>query len=477
LSYSELVHQVVRESAEPLPFAEIIRRVDALNPIDTNNPKSTIRNIISQSRLIVNTGDGRYGWKYRVINGSFLRLPLSESDLDNRRIIYSEELRDALWPAFLEIQKRNDRSPIQLQLPDGQVVEWTIDFFAKASWGTQSSPEFWDWLRSVNAQSSDDLIIRVMDGAARRYGVEFQSHSEREESTIAERNRQVIEAVLAYNQRSWSGVAIWDVSSFLLATEQYKNPVPPDPLEIIMKDMLVRTDLAYLPDNRAWPHVKKPEIDPLITSLIDQIIENPRSRRSNKGLPPFGRPVEIYQLKVVLQDIYPLIWRRILVQGDVTLPWLHGVLQIVMGWTNSHLHGFKLGGLFFSEPGPDNNWTDVFDERQVHLRQMAPDVGSRFVYEYDFGDTWDHELVVEKIFLPQEKVEVPFCIDGERACPPEDVGGVGGYAEFITAISHPMRPDHSEWMEWIGGKFDPEEFDLKRKNDLLQVFKSEVEKR
>jgi hypothetical protein len=471
------VHQVVRESDEPLPFVEIIRRVGVLNPIDTKNPKSTIRNVISQSRLIVNTGDGRYGWKYRVINGSILRLPLSGSDLNNRRIIYSEELRDALWPAFLEIQKRNDRSPIQLQLPDGQAVEWTIDFLTKATWGTQSSPEFWDWLRSVNAQSRDDLIIRVVDGAARRYGVEFQAHSEREERTIAERNRQVIEAVSAFSQWSWSGVAIWDVISFLLATGQYKYPVPPDSLEIIMKDVLVRPDLAYSPENRDWFLAKKPEIDPLITSLIDQITENSRSRRSKKGLPTVGRPVEIYQLKVMLQAIHPPIWRRILVQGDVTLPWLHGVLQIVMGWTNSHLHGFKLGGLFFSEPDPDNNWTNVFDERQVRLSQMAPDVGSRFVYEYDFGDTWDHELVVEKIFLPQENVEVPFCIDGERACPPEDVGGVGGYTEFLSALSHPMRPDHSEWIKWIGAKFDPEEFDLKRKNDLLQVFQSEVEKR
>jgi hypothetical protein len=113
-SYADLVHQVVREATEPLPFAEIMQRVNALVPITTKDPKSTIRNAISQSRLIVNTGDGRYGWKYRVINGSTLRLPLSESDLAQRQLTYTEELRDALWPAFFEIQKRADRSPIRL---------------------------------------------------------------------------------------------------------------------------------------------------------------------------------------------------------------------------------------------------------------------------------------------------------------------------------------------------------------------------
>jgi len=99
------VYQVVRESAEPLPFAEIMQRVNELFPITTKNPKSTIRNAISQSRLVINIGDGRYGWKYRLINGSLIRLPLSEADLNQRQIIYSDELWDALWPAFFRKSK------------------------------------------------------------------------------------------------------------------------------------------------------------------------------------------------------------------------------------------------------------------------------------------------------------------------------------------------------------------------------------
>jgi hypothetical protein len=149
-----------------------------------------------------------------------------------------------------------------------------------------------------------------------------------------------------------------------------------------------------------------------------------------------------------------------------------------MGWTNSHLHGFKVGDNFYSEPDPDDDGLlDTIDERQINLIQIAPNVGSHFVYEYDFGDSWDHELVVEQVFTPQKEMVYLHCIEGERACPPEDVGGTGGYAEFLEAIRNRKHPEHFEWIQWIGGKFDPEIFDLQQVNDLLRLFQSQVEKR
>jgi hypothetical protein len=454
-SYTELVYQVVREENEPLPFAEIMQRVNSLLPITTKNPKSTIRNAISQSRLVVSTGDGRYGWKYRLINGSVLRLPLSESDLLQRQLLYSEELRDALWPAFFESQKRNERSPVRLQLPDGKTSELTLNFSGVSNWGTGGSP----------------------DGEARRYAVEFQQHSERDEQAIAERNRQVSQAALAYNRRNRFVVAIWDVTSHLLATSLYKHPVPPDPLEQILKEELWGPDLSFTSDSPGWMVPKKPDIDPLISSLLDQIGETPRQRRSKKEPAQPTASDLIYQLRVTLENIQPPIWRRIQVQGDFSLPRLHAVLQIVMGWTNSHLHGFRVNGQYYGEPDPDyDGLLDVIDERQVRLSQIAPDVGSHFVYEYDFGDSWDHELVVEQILSPQKEVQYPLCMDGNRACPPEDVGGVGGYAEFLAAIHNPRHPEHAEWIQWVGGKFDPEAFDLQSANELLQIFQSHIEK-
>ena len=152
-SYADLVVQVVREAPEPLRFAEILERVNALSPITTRNPKSTIRNAVSQSRLVVSTGDGRYGWKYRLINGAVIRLPLTEANLAQRRVIYSDELRDALWPAFFEIKKHSDREPVHLTLPDGKSVAWSLEFLGNGIWGTGGSPEFWEWLEAVGAQT------------------------------------------------------------------------------------------------------------------------------------------------------------------------------------------------------------------------------------------------------------------------------------------------------------------------------------
>jgi len=482
MSYADLAHQVVREASESLPFAEIMHRVNALLPITTKDPKSTIRNAISQSRLIVNTGDGRYGWKYRVINGSALRLPLSESDLVQRRLTYTEELRDALWPAFFEIQKRADRSPVRLRLPNGTVAELTLEHLVKAQWGTHASPEFWNWFKSLRAQPSDELIFRALDGEARMYAVEFQLRATRDEQAIAVRNQQVIQAALAYFRRTVSGAAMWDISSYLLATGQYKHPVPPDPLEQIWTRELWESELNKKPIRGGWMYVGRQDIDPLLSSLLEQISEKPRRRtpkneRTKTSTTESEGPSLIYQLKVTLKDSHPPIWRRIQVPGDISLSQLHAVLQIVMGWTNSHLHHFKAGERYYGVPGPEfAGMLEVVDERRVGLHQIAPNVKARFVYEYDFGDSWEHEIVVEKTLPSKKGVPYPHCMDGKRACPPEDVGGVWGYDTFLEVMRDPQHPEHDDMVEWIGGKFDPDAFDLRGVNGALQLFESYIER-
>ena len=480
-SYADLVHQVVREATALLPFAEIMQRVNTLVPITTKDPKSTIRNAISQSRLIVNTGEGRYGWKYRVINGSVLRLPLSESDLAQRQITYTEELRDALWPAFFEIQKRADRSPIRLQLPNGTVVELTLEHFVKTRWGTRGAPPVWGWLKRLKARPGDDLIFRVLDGEARQYAVEFQPRAARDEQAIAARNQQVVQAAQAYFRRTVSGAAMWDISSHLLATGQYQHPVPPDPLEQIWTRDLWEPELNKKAVRGGWVYVGRKNIDPLLFSLLEQIGEKPRRRapkkeRTKTSTAESRVPSSIYQIKVTLKDSRPSIWRRIQAPGDVSLSRLHAVLQIVMGWTNSHLHQFKAGGRYYGEPDPEfADMIEVIDERQVRLNQIAPGVEARFVYEYDFGDSWEHELVVEKILPAETGAPYPRCTDGKCACPPEDVGGVWGYQELLEAMRDPRHPEHEDMVEWIGGEFDPEAFDLRGVNGALQLFQAYVE--
>jgi hypothetical protein len=468
-SYADLVIQVVREAPEPLPIAEILERVNALFPITTRNPKSTIRNVITQSRLVVSTGDGRYGWKYRLINGVVIRLPLTEANLAQRQVNFSDELRDALWPAFFEIKKHNEREPVHLTLPNGKSVEWSLAFLGNGIWGTGGSPDFWDWLAATGAKPGDELIFQVVDGKARQYALDLQPRSERDEQAITARNQQILQAIARYSQGSRGSLAIWDVSSHLLCTGQYHHPIPPDPLGILLKDQLTGRVLLQDLDSPGLMLAKEPAIDPLVASLLEQIGASPRRRKVKKAGAQRLASDRIYQIKVTLEDIDPPIWRRIQVPGNLTLPQLHAVLQIAMGWTNSHLHGFQVGKQFYTEPNPDYGPMTVLDERQVRLDQIAPEVGARFVYEYDFGDSWEHALVVEQILPLDPGVTYPRCIAGKRTCPPEDVGGGPGYMAFLAAIHNPRHPEHDEWLEWAGESFDPEAFDLRRVNQLLQA--------
>jgi hypothetical protein len=174
----------------------------------------------------------------------------------------------------------------------------------------------------------------------------------------------------------------------------------------------------------------------------------------------------IYQLKVTLDESKPPIWRRLLVPGDVTLEHLHYIIQAAMGWTNSHLHQFIVDGLYFGEPHPDYG-LEMHDHRRIRLSAVTTETGTKFAYEYDFGDGWMHTLLVEKIIEPEPGQQYPVCVKGRRACPPEDVGGVWGYAQFLEAINDPGHAEHEMYLAWIGGEFDPEAFDLEETNHML----------
>jgi hypothetical protein len=177
-------------------------------------------------------------------------------------------------------------------------------------------------------------------------------------------------------------------------------------------------------------------------------------------------PNLIYQLKVTLRGIRPPIWRRVLVPAKFSLHKLHQVIQLAMGWTDSHLHEFIINGLPYSIPSPED-FEPVSDERRHSLSQIAMREKRKFFYEYDFGDSWEHEIVVEKILSPESGVKYPACIKGKRACPPEDVGGVWGYETFLEAIGDPHHEEHDSYLEWVGGYFDPEACDLDEINQAL----------
>ena len=180
--------------------------------------------------------------------------------------------------------------------------------------------------------------------------------------------------------------------------------------------------------------------------------------------------VSIVQIKVTLEGIKPPIWRRLLVRSDITLGELHNVIQaVMMGWVDYHLHQFIVGETYYGVPHPDyGGFVEMRDESRVKLNQIVTGEKFKFRYEYDFGDSWLHNLLVEKILTPEPGQQVPVCIKGKRACPPEDVGGVWGYEDFLEAIQNPDHAEHEDYLEWIGGEFDPEEFDLDETNEILR---------
>ena len=180
--------------------------------------------------------------------------------------------------------------------------------------------------------------------------------------------------------------------------------------------------------------------------------------------PVSKRPSAIYQLKITLKDIRPPIWRRVQVPGDITLGDLHDIIQSVMGWGESHLHAFVVGDQQFGDPDPELEFND---ERKVRLNDVAGEK-SKFHYEYDFGDSWIHEIVVEKILPSEPDRGYPVCIKAVRACPPEDCGGPWGYADFLDAIKDPKNPEYEEMLDWIGDDFDPEYVDLEEINKILK---------
>lgn len=175
-----------------------------------------------------------------------------------------------------------------------------------------------------------------------------------------------------------------------------------------------------------------------------------------------------HQLKVTLEGVVPPIWRRVVVPSEFTLYELHHVIQVAMGWEDCHLHDFAIKRQRYAVPG-----AEVIDgslDETVTTLQTVARARSKMRYVYDFGDEWNHVIVVEKILKSSEADDpgLPICIDGARAGPPEDAGGAWGYELKLQALRNPDDEDSVELREWIGADFDPERFDLELVNRELQ---------
>ena len=178
----------------------------------------------------------------------------------------------------------------------------------------------------------------------------------------------------------------------------------------------------------------------------------------------------IFEIEISLADIQPRIWRRIAISGNSRLSTLHRAIQATMSWEDYHLYEFIIDGQRYGQTDyaadPELE-QEAQDSQEFQIRKLLKK-GSCCQYVYDFGDNWEHEIAVLSIKAPETDVQYPLCLAGERACPPEDVGGIWGYQGFLEAVLDPQHEEHDRMLEWIGGKFDPKIFDLNEANKRLR---------
>lgn len=182
------------------------------------------------------------------------------------------------------------------------------------------------------------------------------------------------------------------------------------------------------------------------------------------------KPATTMQLKVELLGSQPPIWRRLLAAKDTPLSLFHEILQISMGWANEHLYEFIAGGKRYGEPDPEFDSPDALDDEDYSLGDVLKRAKSSMIYIYDFGDSWEHKIILEKSLPDDPSVELPVLLEAAGACPPEDVGGVWGYSNVLEVLKDPKHEEYEDTLEWVGEDFDPKVFDMAEANEMLAKY-------
>ncbi|MBB1252595.1 plasmid pRiA4b ORF-3 family protein [Streptomyces sp. OF3] len=195
---------------------------------------------------------------------------------------------------------------------------------------------------------------------------------------------------------------------------------------------------------------------------------NSRSAKPNSRTSPSRT---VHKIKITLRDSRPPIWRRLEVPSGITLRELHDIIQAAFGWEDYHMWAFESGQDRYCVADRDLGIRSAAFKR---LSQVAVHTGNRLRYTYDFGDDWEHDILVEDVTEPEPDTAYPRCLTGRRACPPEDCGGIWGYGYLIEILADPHHEEHEERLEWLGldsaDQFDPAAFDAANANSALSAF-------
>jgi hypothetical protein len=382
-SNADLVHEVLRSAECPLTLHEISERVNARRLVTTAKPLETVRGALSQGPQLVSLGDGRYGYLPHLIEGSRLRLPLTQKKPANHPLIFPDEVRQALFPSWNDIQKRRSERPATMRLSNGPVVELQLEFLGTATWGTAMPDGLRRYLVDERAAAGDSLLIRVVGGEDGSCEAWFEPRDRRDAQAVKGRNRELADATETLLRASRStDMHIWDLIVALLARGAYHADVAPDPLQDVlgadsrfaaagfdawMLEEHVTPALRVAIRQRQQDEVRLLGLTPRSARLIvetpaplslhsvrerllaelDALLDGQNGgsgagRRSLLAPQPPPRPVrrvarhrrsgppKIHQLKVTLKGIRPPIWRRLLIRSDTNLEQLHELLQTTM---------------------------------------------------------------------------------------------------------------------------------------------------
>lgn len=240
-----------------------------------------------------------------------------------------------------------------------------------------------------------------------------------------------------------------------------------NPAEIPRWAKKIRANMEFY----APTHASKKQLDQIMEQIVDRR-KAERAKKKNKIATRNSASSDtVYRFKITLRETKPPIWRRIETH-DATLEQFHELIQSSMGWTNSHLHEFDVGGTRYTHP---QFMQDSFDDfgavsyDKVRITDLVSSRGNnlKMKYMYDFGDSWEHDVKLDGIFPAEPGVEYPRCVAGKLACPPEDVGGVWGFHDFVEAVTNPKHDQHEEMLEW-SGPFDPNEFNSDETTKQMQ---------
>jgi hypothetical protein len=180
---------------------------------------------------------------------------------------------------------------------------------------------------------------------------------------------------------------------------------------------------------------------------------------------------KIYQVQIALKGVKPKVWRRLLIPSNLLLSDFHKIIQTSMGWTNSHLHQFIKNRTSYTEKVQEDDFWDEMnyvDYKNIKVSDLLKKEKDKIIYEYDFGDCWEHDIILGKILPLDANTKYPLCLTGKMNCPPEDCGGILGYSDMLEILQKPDHEEYESYIEWLGEKFDPEYFNKDEVNELLR---------